>query len=65
MEDNNITPHIRESLKARLYEMDTYDIIRPYNINKEIFDLKRFDVEIIKKGNKKLVIIREKNGDSK
>ena len=65
MEEDNITLYNRKDLKSRLYELDSYDIIRPYNLSKEIFDTDRFDIEEIKKGNKKLIIIREKNASSK
>jgi len=51
---------IPERKKARIYEEDSYDVIRPYNANSEIWNRERFDVEIIKKNGRKLVIIREK-----
>lgn len=46
--------------KAKIYEEDVYDIIRPYNTTLEIFNREKFSVEVIKRNGRRLVIIREK-----
>ena len=51
---------IQKLQKTKLYKEDTYDIIQPYDTTTEIFNKERFDVEVIRKNGKKLVIIRNK-----
>lgn len=55
---------IPKKKKARIYEEDVYDIIRPYNTTLEIFNREKFSVEIIKRNGRRLVIIREKKDES-
>jgi hypothetical protein len=40
-----------------LYKKDEYIIIAPYRSNSDIFDREKFEVEVIKKAGKKLVIL--------
>lgn len=51
--------------KAKIYEEDNYQVISPYNSHSSIFNSERYDIEIITKGNKKLVIVREKENEEK
>lgn len=51
--------------KLKIYEEEVYNLILPYNSGSDIFNKDRFDIEIITKGNKKLVIVREKENEER